>query len=255
MDSMSTTSATLLNVWKTGALCGPTHVFLLNHLMGEISKAIHGKGNVSGEVYWSVHSEKILENEIKLLPNGKAKDLLKEIMASRHTPRNENLEVGEQCYIMKPLVKMNNISPSLAKEISIYLKFEEDKLQKIDIFKAVKIQRNRFVFYNKQCGRVKQNNSYTVLLQQPIKGCDIVQVEYFIHCSSPRKTIGVCSGFQRVHKLVQGRALHIQVLELNRQEEDNFMLVPVSLFEEHVVYMEASGKKIIARFPNFIERD
>ena len=33
------------------------------------------------------------------------------------------------------------------------------------------------------------------------------------------------------------------------------MLVPVSLFEEHVVYMEASGEKIVACFPNFIERD
>lgn len=97
---------------------------------------------------------------------------------------------------IKPLVKMNIISPSLAKEISIYLKIEEDKLQRIDIFKAVKIQRNGFDFYSKQCGRVKQNNSYTVLLQQPINGCDIIQVEYFIHISSPRKTIGVCSGFQ-----------------------------------------------------------
>lgn len=62
------------------------------------------------------------------------------------------------------------------RDIYIYLKIEEDKLQRIDIFKAVTIQRNRFVFYSKQCGRVKQNNSYTVLLQQPINGCDIVQV-------------------------------------------------------------------------------
>lgn len=190
--------------------------FSFESFNGEISKAIHGKGNVSGEVYWAVHSEKILENEIKSLPHGKAKDLLKEIMSSRNTPNNENLEVGEQCYVMKPLVKMNIIPPSLAKEISIYLKIEEDKLQRIDIFKAVKIQRNRFVFYSKQCGRVKQNNSYTVLLQQPINGCDIVQVEYFIHISSPRKTIGVCSGFQRVHSLVKGRAPHTQVLELKR---------------------------------------
>ncbi|XP_052694382.1 uncharacterized protein LOC128172646 [Crassostrea angulata] len=229
--------------------------FSFDSCNGEISKAIHGKGNVSGEVYWAVHSEKILENEIKSLPHGKAKVLLKEIMSSRNTPNNENLEVGEQCYVMKPLVKMNIIPPSLAKEISIHLKIEEDKLQRIDIFKAVKIQRNRFVFYSKQCGRVKQNNSYTVLLQQPINRCDIVQVEYFIHISSPRTTIGVCSGFQRVHSLVKGRAPHIQVLELKSQEEDNFMLVPVSLFEEHIVYMEASGRKIIARFPNFIERD
>lgn len=139
-------------------------------------------------------------------------DLLKEIMSSRNTPNNENLEVGEQRYVMKPLVKMNINPPSLAKEISIYLKIEEDKLQRIDIFKAVKIQ----IFYSKQCGRVKQNNSYTVLLQQPINGCDIVQVEYFIHISSPRKTIGVCSGFQRVHSLLKGRAPHIQVLELKR---------------------------------------
>lgn len=49
-----------------------------------------------------------------MLPNRKAEDLLKEIMASRNTPKNENLKVGEQCYIIKPLVKMNNISPSLA---------------------------------------------------------------------------------------------------------------------------------------------
>ena len=61
--------------------------FSFESFNGEISKAIHGKGNVSGEVYWAVHSEKILENEIKTLENGKAKDLLKEIMASRNTPK------------------------------------------------------------------------------------------------------------------------------------------------------------------------
>lgn len=137
-------------------------------------------------------------------------------MASRNTPKNENLKVGEQCYIIKPLVKMNNISPSLAKELSFYLKIGEDKLQKIDIFKALKIQRNRLVFYSKQCGRVTLNKSYTVLPPQPINGCYIVQLEYSIHSSSPRKTVGVCSGFQRVHNLVQKRAPLVQVFELKR---------------------------------------
>lgn len=120
--------------------------FSFESFNGEISKAIHRMGNVSGEVYWAVHSEQILENEIKLLPHGRAKDFLKEIMSSRNTPNNENLEVGEQCYVMKPLDKMNIISPSLAKEISIYLKIEEDKLQRIDIFKAVKIQKKQICF-------------------------------------------------------------------------------------------------------------
>lgn len=41
--------------------------FAFESFNGEISKAIHGKGNVSGEVYWAVHSEEILRNEIKLL--------------------------------------------------------------------------------------------------------------------------------------------------------------------------------------------
>lgn len=31
--------------------------FSFESFNGEISKAIHGKGNVSGEVYWTVHSE------------------------------------------------------------------------------------------------------------------------------------------------------------------------------------------------------
>lgn len=41
-------------------------------------------------------------------------------------------------YVMKILVKMNNISHSLAKKLSMYLKVEEYKLQKIDRSKNTK---------------------------------------------------------------------------------------------------------------------
>lgn len=118
--------------------------------------------------------------------------------------------------VMKPLVKTNNITTS--KICQINLKSEEYKLQKIDIFIALKIQRNRFVFYIKQCGRVKRNDYDTYLLQQPINGSDIIhdQMEYSTYNSILQKTISVCSGSQRVYKLVKGSASHKQVLEWKR---------------------------------------
>ena len=59
--------------------------FSFESFNGEITKAIHGKGNASGEVYWVVHSEKIIERQIKNLNDGKAKELLQQFTrSSRH---------------------------------------------------------------------------------------------------------------------------------------------------------------------------
>lgn len=69
--------------------------FFFDLCNGEILKVIYGKGNVSGEVYWVVYSEKIFENEIKLFLYGKVKVFLKEIMLFRNIFNNENFEVGE----------------------------------------------------------------------------------------------------------------------------------------------------------------
>ncbi|XP_062566251.1 uncharacterized protein LOC134228602 [Saccostrea cucullata] len=225
--------------------------FAFESFNGEISKAIHGKGNVSGEVYWAVHSEKILQNEIKLLQDGKPKDLLKEIMSARNTVKNSNLEIGEQCYIMKPLVKLNSVSDTLLQNLSVLINMEVGEVQKTTILKASKIQRNRFVFYSKSCGKVKRNNSFTVHLNQDFHGCDIVMVDYFIHLSDLRRTFAHSSGFQRISRMVEGRAPHVQLLELKWKD----LLVPVPLLEELVVHMEVNGQDIIACFPNFVERD
>ncbi|XP_062583950.1 uncharacterized protein LOC134245701 [Saccostrea cucullata] len=188
--------------------------FAFESFNGEISKAIHGKGNVSGEVYWAVHSEKILQNEIKLLQDGKPKDLLKEIMSARNTVKNSNLEIGEQCYIMKPLVKLNSVCDTLLQNLSVLLNMEVGEVQKTTILKASKIQRNRFVFYSKSCGKVKRNNSFTVHLNQDFHGCDIVMVDYVIHLSDLRRTFAHSSGFQRISRMVEGRAPHVELLEL-----------------------------------------
>lgn len=190
---------------KLGTFVGLLIFFSFQSFNGEILKAIHGKGHVSGKVYWAVHSEKqILKIKSNCFRMEKLKISWKKL-TSRNTLKNKNLEICEQCY---EEVKMNKIAPSLAKKLSMYLKVEEYKLQKIDIFIALKIQGNRFVFYGKQCGRVKRNNHNTYFLQRPINGCDIVQVEYFIHSNSLRKTMGMCSGFQRVYNLVQGHLMH-----------------------------------------------
>ncbi|KAK3108699.1 hypothetical protein FSP39_013625 [Pinctada imbricata] len=92
--------------------------FSFESFNGEITRSIHGKGNVSGEVYWAVHCEKILENEIKNLEDGQAKSLLKEIMRSKVTT-SSNLEFGEHCFLVKPLAKFqlsNTIVDSLGRD-------------------------------------------------------------------------------------------------------------------------------------------
>lgn len=138
-------------------------------------------------------------------------------MTCRNTIKSEALEICEQCYeAFSENEQHYNITTS--KICQINLKSEEYKLQKIDIFIALKIQRNRFVFYIKQCGRVKRNDYDTYLLQQPINGSDIIhdQMEYSTYSSILQKTISVCSGSQRVYKLVKGSASHKQVLEWKR---------------------------------------
>ncbi|CAG2200342.1 unnamed protein product [Mytilus edulis] len=139
-------------------------------------ESIHGKGNVSGEVYWSVHSEKIIENKVKQLTDGKVKQLLQNILRHNRISSNDNYEIGDQCYVMKPLVKVLNIDESLKEQIADILNTTVDHLQTLSLFKAVKIRRNNFVFYSQSCGKVKQRNSYTALLHKEYKACDIVQI-------------------------------------------------------------------------------
>lgn len=86
-------------MWKTGDLCGPTHIlFSFQSFNGEISKAIHEKGNVSGKVYWAVHSEKqILKIKLNCFRMEKLKISWKKL-TSRNTLKNKNLEICEQSY-------------------------------------------------------------------------------------------------------------------------------------------------------------
>ncbi|CAC5413226.1 unnamed protein product [Mytilus coruscus] len=178
--------------------------FSFESFNGEISKSIHGKGNVSGEVYWAVHSEKIIENEVKQLTDGKVKQLLQNILRHNRISANHNYEIGDQCYVMKPLVKVLNIEESLKEQISDLLNTTVDHLQTLSFFMAAKIRRNNFVFYSQSCGKVKQRNSYTVLLHKEFNACDIVQIQYFLQIKEKRKTFAVGSGFMRVSKVLHG---------------------------------------------------
>ncbi|CAG2216372.1 unnamed protein product [Mytilus edulis] len=214
-------------------------------------KSIHGKGNVSGEVYWAVHSEKIIENEVKQLTDGKVKQLLQNILRHNRISSNDNYEIGDQCYVMKPLVKVLNIEESLKEQISDLLNTTVDHLQTLSFFKAAKIRRNNFVFYSQSCGKVKQRNSYTVLLHKEYKACDIVQIQYFLQIKEKRKTFAVGNGFMRVAKVLHGRGPSIQKIDLRRQN----LVIQTSLLEEHVVYMEVNKQQIVGRFPNFVEKD
>lgn len=98
----------VLNVYNLSHIveCGKLGIFVgllifffsFQSFNGEISKAIHEKGNVSGKVYWAVHGEKqILKIKLNCFRMEKLKISWKK-STSRNTLKNKNLEICEQSY-------------------------------------------------------------------------------------------------------------------------------------------------------------
>ncbi|KAK3107827.1 hypothetical protein FSP39_023063 [Pinctada imbricata] len=101
-----------------------------------------------------------------------------------------NSEIGEHCVIIKPLIKYA-ITPTVKESLATLMQKNFGEIKMSEFFKALKIQRNSFVFYSSSCGKVKQKNSYTLLLERQTLGCDVIQVDYYIKSFDLRRTFAV----------------------------------------------------------------
>ena len=213
---------------------------------GEILKSVHGTGNVCNQIFWSLQAQKHLEKQSIHLPSSEIKQFFVTMLKGQ-THKLPSCVDGYQCLIAKPLVKVN-IS-KLEKTVVEQLEAIGINAQEIDTSK--KILRHDSVFYSKECSRVKKRNSYTVQLEQRLANDElVVQVRYYL-ISDLKHAYAVCDTFASRGPVVDNRMGFLLKVEKCRES----VLVPCTLFQDPLVYIDGSEGPCIIKMPTRNERD
>ena len=117
-----------------------------------------------------------------------------------------------------------DIVDSSKKQLCNLLSVSIEDFATFSYFKTSKIHRHNFTFHSQSCDKVKQRNSFTILLQKDFNGCGVIQVQYFLQVSNSnvRKTFAIENGFKKVSK-AQGNEPHLDVIELRRYVENSYI--------------------------------
>jgi hypothetical protein len=214
---------------------------------GEILGLVHGTGNVSQQIIWSLQAQKHLQLATKTLPSGPMKTFFKEMLDG--SARHVKSQPACMCSIVKP-VPVTRVFSAEEKE---FLLETTGSGEEGDYLKCNKIVFRENIIYSQDCTRVLKRNSYTVLLRQLEDGSDVGQIKHFLVHKATLKVFAVCITFKAVESLLDSQATHIQVV----QETSNNRLVQVDLYlQDLLVDLGAkSGKHCVAKLPNFVERD
>lgn len=174
--------------------------FCFESFNGEITKTIHGTGNVCRQIFWTLHAQKRIET-ISNLEGGHLGNFLKGITEGSTSQGKGKGIPAYQCVV----IGKRDVDEILEREVRIQLlKFTNcDDVQ--EFFKASKIIRGNCVFYSKACTKVRKRNSYTARTNDG----SIVEINSFLGHKHTLRVFAVCQKFDVQQQVLHSRTPHL----------------------------------------------
>lgn len=182
--------------------------FAFESFNGEITKAIHGTGNVCREVFWFLHAQKRVQKNVQQMHSNGMNDtkvlgFLERLSAASHK------QIGTEALHCN-VIKIQDLREDLHDDI-------RDKLREItncdnrESFSVVaKIARNGFTMYSMAVNKVKKQNSYTLLLENNQDGADMIEVERYIMHNQTHQVFAVGRLMKKEGPILDRRVPHLQ---------------------------------------------
>lgn len=189
--------------------------FAFESFNGEIKKAIHGTGNVCRQVFWHLQAEKRIERKVKDLcikgsMQSKPCAFLKRMIKTRSSAESS---VGESAYKCN-VVKVNPLQEDLDTSVKDKIRSMTGSDKRQDFSSVAKVIRNGFKMYNLSCTKVKQHNSYTILMECPEDQAEVIEITKYVMHNDTRKVLAIGRLLIRSDLIIERRVPHLQRLTL-----------------------------------------
>jgi hypothetical protein len=165
---------------------------------GEIKQSVHGTGNVCRQIFWSFQAQKRLAQLSSSMPDCMSKDFIQFLeIRKRQSSRTE----AYQCWI----IKFSNNTSGFKQDILAKI---EKEIGNADFSTASKIVRNGYTMYTKNSKKVKQQNSYTIKLNN--RDIYALETEHFIvQNDAERKVFAVGTALVKTGSTLEGTVPHL----------------------------------------------